>query len=175
MANINIEGKGGIVTLVGEEHQQRLNGSRNGEISPIEERIKKSIEKSFDSSDFELDEVRNSSKWKSILSRAQKVASPNFYEIFYGISSHSIHGNWQDILFNHLKKENNEFLLNLDWVRPRPQIMDGVIILNLETTILFAERELNGISDKDLIIKKCELLKGYHKELVDRHEELMGR
>lgn len=76
---------------------------RNGDVLPIEERMQKSIQNSFDKSDFDLEEVKRSSKWKSIKERANLVAGEMFYSVFYGISSHSIHGNWQDILLNNLK------------------------------------------------------------------------
>lgn len=39
---------------------------RSGDVLPIEERMQNSIQNSFDKSDFDLDEVKRSSKWKSI-------------------------------------------------------------------------------------------------------------
>jgi hypothetical protein len=115
---------------------------RNGDVLPIEERMQKSIQNSFDKSDFDLEEVKRSSKWKSIKERANLVAGEMFYSVFYGISSHSIHGNWQDILLNNLKKIEDGFELNLQWNRPRPQVIEGPIILNLDIIKIFCEREL---------------------------------
>lgn len=146
---------------------------RNGDTLPIEERMKMSIENSFEKSDFDLDDVKNSSKWKSIASRAEKVASPDFYDIFYGTSSHMIHGNWQDILFNHTRRKNGDFFLNFEWVRPRPQIMDAPIALNLDIVKVFVEKELVGQNESELILNKCQLLATYHQDLVDRHEKIM--
>lgn len=77
---------------------------RGNDKLPIEERMQISIQNSFDKSDFELEDVNRSSKWKSIKSRADEVAGEMFYSVFYGIASHSIHGDWQDILFNNLTK-----------------------------------------------------------------------
>ena len=145
---------------------------RNGDTLPLEEQMRRSIEKSFDSSDFDIDEVNSSSKWKSISSRAEKVASIEFYDIFYGIASHSVHGNWQDFLFNHLKRKEDQFLLNLKYIRPRPQILDGPIILNLSVTEIFTKTELDN-ELRDSIIDKCDLLLKYHEKLVTRHESIM--
>jgi hypothetical protein len=39
---------------------------RNGDVLPIEERMQKSLKNTFDKSDFDFDEVKRSSKWKSI-------------------------------------------------------------------------------------------------------------
>ena len=47
---------------------------RNNEKLHIEERMQKSIERSFNSSDFDLESVNRSSKWKSIAKRAEYVA-----------------------------------------------------------------------------------------------------
>lgn len=146
---------------------------RSGNILPIEERMQKSVQNSFDKSDFDLDEVKRSSKWKSIKDRANLVGDEMFYSVFYGISSHSIHGNWQDILFNNLKKLEDGFELNLQWNRPRPQIIDGAIILNLDIVKIFCERELQSDSTASLIIEKCKTLNDYHSDLTQNHEKWM--
>lgn len=144
---------------------------RNGDVLPIEERMQKSILNSFDKSDFDIDDVNRSSKWKKIKERADMVAGEMFYSVFYGISSHSIHGNWQDILLNNLKKLEDGFELNLQWNRPRPQIIDGAIILNLDIVKTFCERELNGETTGKAIIDKCKVLSEYHFDLNQNHEK----
>ena len=148
---------------------------RKGDVLPIEERMQKSILNSFDKSDFDIDEVNRSSKWKKIKERADMVAGEMFYSVFYGISSHSIHGNWQDILFNNLKKLEDGFELNLQWNRPRPQIIDGAIILNLDIVKTFCESELNGDTTGKAIIEKCKLLSEYHLELSQNHEKWLTK
>ena len=147
--------------------------NRNGDVLPIEERMKKSIQSSFDKSDFDLEEVKRSSKWKSIKERANVVAGEMFYSVYYGISSHSIHGNWQDILISNLKKVENGFELNLDWNRPRPQIIDGPIILNLDIVDIFCENELKENEISTLIREKCKLLTNYQIDLSVNHEKWM--
>lgn len=148
---------------------------RSGDVLPIEERMQKSIQNSFDKSDFDLDEVRRSSKWKSIKERANLVAGEMFYSVFYGISSHSIHGNWQDILLNNLKKLEDGFELNLQWNEPRPQIIDGAIIFNLDIVKIFCERELQNDTTASLIIEKCKTLNNYHLDLIQNHEKWMSK
>ena len=146
---------------------------RNGDVLPIEERMQKSIQYSFDKSDFDLEEVKKSSKWKSIKERANLVAGEMFYSVFYGISSHSIHGNWQDILLNNLKKIEDGFELNLQWNRPKPQIIDGPIILNLDIVKIFCECELTHDTTAKTILEKCEILNNYLSILSQYHERWM--
>jgi hypothetical protein len=146
---------------------------RNDEKLHIEERMQKSIERSFNSSDFDLENVNRSSKWKSIAKRAEYVAGDQFYKIFYGLGSHSIHGNWQDILMNNLTKEDDEFKINLEWNRPRPQIMDGAIGMNLLLTKSFVEKE--KLKESKLYLEKTELLMNYQSDLLNEHEKYLKK
>lgn len=145
--------------------------ARDGETFDIENRMQQSIRNSFEQSDFDMDDVSRSSKWKSIKSRADLVADEMFYSVFYGIASHSIHGNWQDILYNHLKKSEDRFTLNLEWQRPRPQIMDGAITLNLDLVAIFVEKELNGNHSAAFLKETSETLLSYYTVLTENHEK----
>lgn len=143
---------------------------RNDEKLPIEERMQKSIEYSFDKSDFEIDDVNKSSKWKSIKSRADEVAGEMFYGVFYGIASHSIHGNWQDILYNNLIKYENGFKLNLKWNNPKPQIIEGAIVFNLDIVNVFSDLELKENVNNNLLKEKVKMLFEYYEYLSNKHE-----
>ena len=148
---------------------------RDNDKLPIEERMQKSIQYSFDKSDFELEEVNRSSKWKSIKSRADEVAGEMFYSVFYGIASHSIHGNWQDILYNNLTKLDEGFKLNLKWHRPKPQIMDGAITLNLDIVSLFSDKELKDDEHYNTLKEKSGLLFVYYRTLAQKHEDWLPK
>jgi len=141
---------------------------RGGEAEYIEYRMNESIKRSFDKSDFLLDEVNRSSKWKSISKRADDVAGDAFYLIFYGISSHSVHGNWQDVLTYHLTNSGNGFKLNLEWTQPQPQMIDAFVSMNLDLVEALAEKFAN----REIKKIKEELL-NYKMNLVESHEEYL--
>jgi len=148
---------------------------RNEEMLHIEQRMQKSINRSFDASDFEIDDVSRSSKWKSIKSRADIVAGEQFYNIYYGIQSHSIHGNWQDILSNNLTKTEAGFELKLDWQKPKTQVVEAVTGLNFKFIKLFIEKEMidNEVGDTLLIRtleleEYCELIYIYHEQWISK-------
>jgi hypothetical protein len=143
---------------------------RGGNTEHIEMRMNNSIERSFDKSDFELGEVSRSSKWKSISKRANEVAGDEFYSIFYGIGSHSIHGNWQDILTYHLKSSDDGFILNLNWNGSQPQLIDATVLMNLDLVESVAE-ELK----KTEIIKIKEELIDYQIDLIEAHEKYLRK
>ncbi|MEN9999363.1 MAG: hypothetical protein RI922_2353 [Bacteroidota bacterium] len=146
--------------------------SRNGEILPIEERMQNSIKISFDDSDFDLEEVQRSHKWKSIKNRAAILGSDQFYSIYYGISSHSVHGNWQDILMNNLERSEDGFKINLEWRMPRPQIVDGPIALNLSLIKSVTENLYERPTTFSMNVKnKTDELMQYQNELSSYHEK----
>ena len=144
---------------------------RGGEKQDIEKRMENSILSSFDESDFKLEDVNRSSKWKSIAKRAAYVAGDMFYGVYYGISSHSVHGNWQEILLNNLEKEDDGFKLNLQWNMPRPQVLDVAIGLNLKVVYDFIEKE--SVTEKDLFLEKTKLLMKYHNDLLYANEKFV--
>ncbi len=39
----------------------------------------------------------------------------------YGILSHSVHGNWQDLIYYNLIPKGNGYKLNFKWKEPRSQ------------------------------------------------------
>ena len=147
----------------------------SGDVTALETRMQNSIKNSFDNSEFDIDEVNRSSKWKSIKSRADLVGGEMFYSVYYGISSHSVHGNWQDILTNNLEKTDSGFKVNLNWNKARPQIIDGASILNTEIVGLFADKELNGTPVELTLKETCKTLMKYQKTLIDGHETWMSK
>jgi len=148
---------------------------RSGNTLNIEKRMQKSIENSFDKSDFEIDDINRSSKWKSIKSRADVVAGEMFYSVFYGIGSHAVHGNWQDVLMNNLEKSDNNFKLQFDWNIPKPQMLDGPIIFNLDLLQTFTEKELTFHECTEIIKENYTTLLSYQQSLMKNHEVLLAK
>lgn len=147
---------------------------RGDDTLPIENRMQISIQNSFDKSDFPIDDVNKSSKWKSIKNRADEVAGDYFYNIFYGISSHSIHGNWQDILSNNLIKLENGYKLDLNWQHPKPQLIDPTIFFNLDTVEVFLEKELANHEYNIQVKKAVNKLQNYLALLLQKHEQWLS-
>jgi hypothetical protein len=148
---------------------------RTEEAFNIEKRMQKSIQNSFDQSDFELDDINRSSKWKSIKSRADEIAGEQFYNIYYGIGSHSIHGNWQDILMNNLDRVEKNFKLHLDWQPPRPPLLDLAIFLNLDIFKTFIEKELEENATTEILKGNYTNMLKYLRKLNKTHEIYLAK
>lgn len=118
--------------------------SRNGEQLPIERRMIASIERSFRVSGIEIDgnveaKERN---WggANIFERAKAVGLADAYMAAFGGGSHSIHGNWQDLVEYHLEDiEENAFLADFEWHSPRPQLLDAISLHAAEAVVDFAQ------------------------------------
>lgn len=149
--------------------------NREEEELPIEKRMKISIKNSFDSSNIQLEEVKNSSRWKSLSSRVAVVEDPNFYSILYGLSSHSIHGNWQDLLSNHLNKTEKGFEIDLTWTQPRPQMMEGVSFQLLAVIKIFNKLEIKNEEDRRAISNLVDNFETTLKILLVNHEKLINK
>lgn len=148
--------------------------NRNGQELPIEKSMKKSISNSFEISDFEIEELNKSSNWKNLKKRLEKVDITNnlsqTYNIFYGLSSHAIHGNWQDLIQHHINQNDDHFTINYEWNSPRPNLLYAVILFNLIICNEFAKIELEPIPQKE-IQSEFRTLFDYHQLLATAYDK----
>ncbi|MBK9801290.1 MAG: hypothetical protein IPP56_16735 [Bacteroidetes bacterium] len=142
----------------------------------IEKRIIASIQNSFETSEFNPDEMNNSSKWDSkIKERLAEIIDPAFYEMIYGNGSHAIHGNWQDILHFHLEKYENGFIPDTTWTMPSFQILNAATILSCDLLRNYCEEILPENSEKDKLLETIKYI-GYRSFEIDiLHEEFIKK
>jgi hypothetical protein len=127
---------------------------RNDKTLPIEERMLKSINRAFAASgvnpeDIKTKELRN---WgnKNIYEKAKDVDLEEAYLACFGGASHGIHGNWQDLLDDHLeRKSDNHFSPNFEWGNPRPQLLNVLALQTAEVLKRYIEwlgyKEINDM------------------------------
>lgn len=154
------------------------NISERGYELPVEKRIKKSILMSFEASDFKLEEVneKNRQSWEeTIYKRAKNIGMEKVYFIVFSLPSHDVHGNWQNLISNHLEYENNEFSPNTNWKMPRPQPLFGICVLSIETDKMFIDKILPDCPDREKINKMLDDI-NYRARLVDDlHEKFLQK
>ena len=117
---------------------------RSGVELPIEARMLRSIQRTFDNSQFPeeslpLKKVRN---WggKNLFEKAQNVELGGAYLAIFGGPSRNVHGGWHDLLQYHLECEvPGVFKPNLEFNRPRPQAIYSLTYLIAETLFEYAE------------------------------------
>lgn len=151
-------------------------GGLDPELKHIEDRISASILRSMTDSGFTEDEIKNSSKWEDkVRKRLNEIISPAFY-ILYGNSSHSVHGNWQDLLFFHLSKNGDGFIQKPEWTTPTIQLIAPVTLISCDLLKNFAEEVvpdsdqkkdlLELIKDIFLRTRKLEIL---HEKFIQKN------
>jgi hypothetical protein len=163
-------------------HEKRLRSRiranielRGGEVLHIEERMLRSIESSAKRSGVDLDSIDPPKNWagKNLFEKAKDVGLEEAYFGAFAGPSHSVHGNWQDLLEYHLDSDEEGYSVDLQWHRPRPQLLTTLAHLTLETLVVFFSDALGEAGDSlaenmpDLQ-KRLDLFVGLHEEFLAR-------
>lgn len=116
--------------------------AQNGAVLPIEDRMLKSINRAANAAQVPLSEVdlKQKGPWggKNVFDKAEAIGLGQAYLGAFSGPSHSVHGNWHEIYSNHLHwDEKGGFTPNLDWHRPRPQVLFPLCILIIETLEIY--------------------------------------
>jgi hypothetical protein len=154
------------------------NISKRGPELPIEKRMKKSITRAFQTSNFKVEDVdeNNMQSWEeNIYKRAKSVGLGNMYSGIFSLPSHYVHGNWQDLMSNHLEFENGEFSPNPDWNSPRPQPLLALCMLSIDANKLYINKTLPDCPDRRKISDLLDDIRS-RTVIVDRlHEEFLQK
>ena len=163
-------------------HEKRLRdriraniAARGGDAMHIEERMLRSIEASAKNSGINLDLIDPPKNWggKNLFEKAKEVGLEDAYLGAFAGPSHSVHGNWQDLLEYHLDVDDDGFRADLEWHRPRPQLLSTLAQLTMKTLKLFFLHALGEAGDE--IAKKFPDLDDRLKIFVHLHEEFLAR
>ena len=143
------------------KHERRLRDrikanieARGGEVWPIEHRMLSSIQQTAKKSGVDLDQISTSQpkNWggKNLYERADAVDLGYLYLAAFGGASHSVHGNWMDLLEYHIDDAESDkvdsFLPYPDWHAPRPQplIMLAKLTVDLLQNFFVFVRNASG-------------------------------
>lgn len=130
------------------------NITKRGHELPIESRMIDSIRQAFKTSSFTPEQV-DETKWKpwgeKIYERAKSIGMEDAYFALFSLPSHSVHGNWQDLISYHLKYEKGEFSPEIQWGYPRPQLLFTAALLSADINKLFLNKTIQECPDKDQI------------------------
>lgn len=133
------------------QHEKELAGlirsniaARGGEALPIEERMLRSITRTFENSLLSEDELpaKKIRNWgeKNLFEKAKDVGLGEAYTAIFGGPSRNVHGGWQDLLQYHLECDSpGVFRPKLDFKRPRPQPIYSLTHLIAETLLGYVE------------------------------------
>jgi hypothetical protein len=117
---------------------------RSGVELPIERRMLRSIQRTFDNSLFPEKSLppKKLRNWgdKNLFEKAKDVELGDAYLAIFGGPSRNVHGGWHDLLQYHLECESpGVFRPNLEFTRPRPQAVYSLTHLISETLLRYTE------------------------------------
>lgn len=155
--------------------------ARGGEQLPVEIRILSSISKTVRLSGVALTDLlpNRPRNWgnKNLFERAEAVGLASVYLAAFGGTSHTVHGNWMDLLEYHLQDAEGGFQPQLEWRHPRPQPLN--VIALLATDVI--QEYLNHISEQYFGDRRAGLvmaqrltdLRDRIQRTVQAHEEFL--
>lgn len=167
------------------KHEARLRNTitkniaeRNGEVLPIEDRMMKSIDRSFKNAGIELSDVsgQNERNWggKNIFEKAQDVGLEESYLGAFAGPSHSVHGAWHDVYSHNLNTEGDlQFQPNIEWGHPRPQLLFACAQLTIPVLDEYFGFMVGGDLQED-IRKRLVDLSSRIVAIVEAHEAYLS-
>lgn len=151
---------------------------RNDKQSPIEERMKRSIFRSFEISkvnpeDIDAEERRTDWMKNSLYERAKSVGLAEQYIAAFALPCHEVHGNWQDLIRYHLKHEDDGFTPEMHDRPSTPQIIIASALFSSHACGEYLATMLPECPEKeelgnriDSLVEKCLRLDAAHENFV---------
>jgi hypothetical protein len=156
----------------------QTNVSKRGSMLPIEDRMLKSIRRAVSAAGISLDDVdlTDSTPWggKNMRQKTQDVGLRDLYIAAFGGGSQNIHGNWNEIYGSHLHwDEAAGFTPNIEWRRPRPQLLNALALVVVGTITLY----FDFMAGKEVGQHFTPLLSDLHDRIytvVEAHEAYLS-
>lgn len=141
-----------------------VNIKARGHELPIEQQMRKSILKSFEDSGLEPNSLQMKHKkgWSgNLFDRACAIGMEDAYLGIFGLPSHAVHGNWQDLLMYHIERYGDEFTPRGGGAEPEPEFSLVAALLSSETCEDYLNTVLPNCDDRNKISSMV-------KDLIDR-------
>lgn len=144
----------------------------------IESRMKKSIEKAFYKSGIKIEDIDERSKpnWGgSIKDKFTFVGLEHLYDPILGAFSHSIHGNWQDLLSHYLIYNDDGTFSPDIGSKPKPQVICGLGIILCLTLTDFVKWMIPDCPDRKRLLNRISKIDNEVREVDSLHEDYLKR
>lgn len=144
---------------------------------PIEKRMMKSVKKAMKEARISKKELLLMRRWKldgkNFRALLRDIDQDESYLYMFRTPSHVVHGDWADLLRNHLKKEDRFYRANLEFDSPDPRLLAPITMKTLDFLTKYL-RKLRLDRDRTISSLTDKLLKKF-KEIDKAHEALLSR
>ena len=167
------------------DHERRLLAmindkvtARSGVILPVEDRMRRSIDRLFRSSGVTLEELpaRRERDWggTTLYEKAKAIALADAYLGMFAGASQNVHGAWGDLYGHHLKTAGDgRFTPNIEWGPPRPQLLFSLSLLSLDAAEDFAQF-MGGQEVADYLIPNLDNLRNRLLDVDYAHQSYLA-
>jgi len=142
-----------LLSLIDENIRQR------GYEIPIEAGMKRSITRAFETSGVDVESIEETRRdpWgENVYRRAKALGLEDGYLALFGLPSHSVHGNWQDLISYHLEYRDGEFEPCTDWGYPRPEPLLTSSLLSGDVCKSYLDNLMPDCDDKAFMLNKID-------------------
>jgi len=151
--------------------------ARKGEVLPIEDRMRESLERTARGAGVRLKDVDLSDKapWgkQHLAQKAKTVGWEDAYDAVFGGMSHNVHGSWQDLYTHHLEMDDQgRFTPDLGWSRPRPQPLLALATIAIQVAADVSTK-LGGAEAFDSLSQKLNDLDDRIRTVDKAHENYL--
>ncbi len=166
------------------DHERRLLAkvdkrieARHGIVLPIEDRIRRSVDRLFKSSGVAPGQLttKREQNWggKNLFEKAAAVGLGEAYLGMFAGASLNVHGAWSDLYTHHLQTAGDgRFTPQLEWNWPRPPPLYGVALLSLDVVEDFA-RFMDASDIADYLTPKLDDLRERLMDADQAHESYL--
>ncbi|WP_209507881.1 MULTISPECIES: DUF5677 domain-containing protein [unclassified Ruegeria] len=149
---------------------------RDGNSLPIEDRMRRSIERTFRMSQLEKKDLpaNRMRDWQnsSLYKRAKAIGFGQAYDAVFGGGSQIVHGNWGDLYQHHLEPKGDRFVAKTSFKIPRPQFLEVNAIHSVAAVSeficflgLYQERPVL-VDLFNSFIERVKTLSGFHENFL---------
>jgi hypothetical protein len=146
---------------------------------PIEERMLAGIRNSFEKAGIDIDTVRADERgsWspRGVYGRFEAVGYKQLYRAYYETQSHSIHGNWHDLLIYHLDDVPDGFQPQLEFHGIRPQPLLGAVEILADASVRYLRDVAPDSEERTVLEDRLWLCHKKAREIHSLHEGFLQR
>jgi hypothetical protein len=147
-----------------------------GEELPIEKRMLDSIERTFKRSGYSIDDLNQISGFKNYKDILIDLGMESAYPFIQGIGSHSIHGDWVEILLHNIKDVEGGFVPKPESLAPNSKVICPINELILNSITSYLHKYFSHHSDVVSIISaRIDDLRERNLRVDKLHEDSLNK
>jgi len=154
--------------------QIEKNIQERGSELPIEKRMKGSIEKTVRLSGYTMTDLSSIPQFKNYKDILISLGMGDFYSFGQGIPSHSIHGDWVELLLHNLEESGTGFAPKPEHLTPDARLICPINIVILDAIKSYLSKYFASEAIPALLFNRITDLEDRNSKVNASHEDSLG-